>query len=59
MVAIIEEPHALVLERVEGQPLAQKPNLQVSASFSILSLKKSDATTGVTLTTNRQEMIVG
>ena len=23
------EPHALVLERVEGAPLAQKPNLQV------------------------------
>ena len=23
------EPHALVLDRVEGAPLAQKPNLQV------------------------------
>lgn len=23
------EPHALVLERVEGAPLAQKPNLQM------------------------------
>ena len=29
VLAAIEEPHALVLERVTGQPLAQKPNLQV------------------------------
>ena len=29
VLAIMEEPHALVLERVEGAPLAQKPNLQV------------------------------
>ena len=29
VLAAIEEPHALVLNRVAGQPLAQKPNLQV------------------------------
>ena len=29
VLAAVEEPHALVLERVAGQPLAQKPNLQV------------------------------
>lgn len=28
VVAVIEEPHALVLQRVEGRPLAAKPNLQ-------------------------------
>jgi tRNA A-37 threonylcarbamoyl transferase component Bud32 len=28
VLAIVERPHALVLERIDGRPLAQKPNLQ-------------------------------
>lgn len=30
---MVEQPHALVLDRVFGEPLAQKPNLQVRYLF--------------------------